>query len=67
MDEGPNVPLEPARCCPGTVMTPDDEEALELLELHEDAESIHAVVWGPGLEKRAPAARTWSRRCVRMG
>jgi hypothetical protein len=36
-------------------MTPD-EEALELLELHEDAESIHAVVWGPGLEKRAPAA-----------
>jgi hypothetical protein len=38
-------------------VTPDEEEALELLELDEDAEPIRGVMWGPVLEDLAPLAR----------
>ena len=40
-------------------MTPDDEAALaELLELPDDAEPIHGVVWGPVLEDHTPTPET---------
>jgi hypothetical protein len=38
------------------VTADDDPDALELLELDEDAEPVHGVVWGPVLEDLARSA-----------